>query len=114
MNGGKKPKKTSGKTSGRKLIPQPHGGALLPGAGGGPQPGAGRPPSVIRERLRGSFAERIKILEAIADDPEVSPSDRVKAIDMLAKYGLGTRQEVTGPDGEPLFKVYRGIEEDEV
>lgn len=44
--------KSSAKPSGRTLVPQPHGGALLPGAGGGPQPGAGRPPDAIRARLR--------------------------------------------------------------
>ena len=84
------------------MVPQPHGGALLPGAGGGPQPGSGRPPSEIRKRLRGSFEERIRILEEIADDPDASKVDRIKAIDMLAKYGLGTKQEVSGPDDTPI------------
>jgi hypothetical protein len=54
---------------------------------------------VIRERCRGSFEERIKILEEIADDPDVSPSDRLKAMDLLGKYGLGTQQQHAGPDG---------------
>lgn len=134
-----KPKaKSSGKSTGRALIPQPHGGALQPGAGGGTQPGAGRPPSVIRERLRGTFSERIAIIEEIADGKPVqhaqlplaaiiphvicancgesqiaakepkdlllltfdvqmsaSPRDRLAAIDMTAKYGLGEKNEVT-------------------
>lgn len=60
-------KQSSGKSSGRAPVPQPHGGALIPGAGGGTQPGAGRPPSLLREQLRGSFAERRAILERIAD-----------------------------------------------
>lgn len=108
---GKSPDKSP---KGGELVPQPHGGAIRHGSTEGNTPGTGRPPSAIREQLRGSFSDRIKILEAIADDPEVSPSDRVKAIDMLAKYGLGTRQEVTGPDGEPLFKVYQDIDEEAV
>lgn len=45
--------------------------------------------------MRGSFDERIAILEAIADDPDASKSDRIKAIDMLGKYGLGAAQELT-------------------
>ena len=64
-----KPKKPSGKPTGRKLVPQPHGGALLPGAGGGPQPGSGRPPDewkATMRRLRDRWlvaAEAEKVLE---------------------------------------------------
>ena len=70
------------------LVPQPHGGALRVGNPGNVG-GAGRPPSEIREKLRGSFAQRIGIIEELADDKAVSPSDRLKALDMLGKYGLG-------------------------
>lgn len=85
----------SGKKTERQLVPQPHGGALLPGAGGGPQPGSGRPPSELRERLKGSLAERVKIIEEIADEITHSAADRLRAIDLLAKYGLGTKEEIT-------------------
>jgi hypothetical protein len=103
-NGKKRADKASGQASG--LVPQPHGGALLPGAGGGAANGSlgGRPPSAIREHCRGAFADRVPILEAIADgkplkmvkvtaekrlEMEVSASvkERVQAIDVLAKYG---------------------------
>ena len=53
-------------------------------------PGIGRPPSAIRERLRGSFDERVAVLEDIADSNWESTADRIRAIDLLAKYGLGT------------------------
>jgi hypothetical protein len=85
-----------------ELVPQPHGGAIRRGAKKGNTPGTGRPPSEIRARLRGSFDERIKILEEIAESPESSASDRIRALDVLAKYGLGTQQEHSGPDGTPL------------
>jgi hypothetical protein len=62
----------------------------MPGNAGGP----GRPPSELRQRLRGSFADRLAILEEIADDADTSPSDRIRAIDLLAKYGLGALQGV--------------------
>lgn len=93
--------------------------------GRGPRPGTGgRPPSEIRALLRGSFRERVAILEQIADGAAVctvkapdgsetqtmvsaSPADRLKAIDMLGKYGLGTTQEVTGKDGVPLLPEQR-------
>ena len=64
-----------GKNPGR-TIPmrvQPHGGALN---SGGRYPGSGRPPSVVRQRCRGSFLERVPILETIADTEEVPVRDR--------------------------------------
>jgi hypothetical protein len=76
------------------LIPQPHGGALRNGGPGSP----GRPPSALRDRLRGSFAERVLVLEAIADDDQADPQDRIRAIDVLAKYGLGTLRELSVDD----------------
>lgn len=77
------------------LVPQPHGGALLGGGLPGHAGGGGRPSSVLRERLRGSFQERVKVLEEIADDPKADPQDRIRAIDMLAKYGLGVTRELS-------------------
>lgn len=110
----------------------------MPGAGGGVQPGSGRPPSVIREHLRGSFYDRVGIITDIADGkpmqharlrmidilPHIvctncgeshqaapkadtdallefdamisaSPKDRLAALDLAAKYGLGTLKEVS-------------------
>lgn len=76
------------------LVPQPHGGALLSGGKPGHAPGTGRPASLIRKKLRGSFAQRIKTLEEIADTAE-NNNDRLKAIDLMGKYGLGTTKELT-------------------
>ncbi len=47
-------------------------GALRGGGKPGNRGGTGRPPSVIRERCRGSFEDRIAVLEEIADDAKVS------------------------------------------
>ena len=58
-------------------------------------PGIGRPPSAIRERLRGGFDDRVATLEEIADDPSQSAADRIRAIDLLAKYGLGALKEIS-------------------
>ena len=84
-------RRRGGKSSGKPSVPQPHGGALVPGAGGGRGPGAGRPPSRIRQALRQSFEDRIRLLEEIADGPEgkTTVGDRLRALDILAKYGLG-------------------------
>ena len=87
----------SGELTQAELVQQQHGGALRvgnPGNRGGP----GRPPSALRERLRGSLDERVAVLEEIADNPDASDRDRIKAVDILGKYGLGTVREVTVED----------------
>ena len=102
MTAPKKKRESTGKSA-VVLIPQKHGGALLSG-GGGKREGAGRPPSTIREHCRGSFAERVPILEAIADGKPLPMTrvvdgkmkkvqgsaaikERTQAIDLLGKYG---------------------------
>ncbi len=96
------PKNNGGNNGG--MVAQEHGGALKSGGTPGNKGGTGRPPSAIREHCRGSFAERVAILEAIADgEPlpmtkidgdetitiQVSAAirERTQAIDMLGKYG---------------------------
>lgn|SRR5574341_1808029 len=79
------------------IVPQSHGGALQVGNPGNVG-GAGRPSSALRERLRGSFQERVKVLEEIADDHEAHAQDRIRAIDVLAKYGVGVVRELSVDD----------------
>ena len=77
----------------RKIL-QPHGGALF-SSGVPSHPGAGgRPPSAPRDRLRGTVEERVEILEEILDDPETSSADKMRCIDMLLKYSIGTKVEL--------------------
>jgi hypothetical protein len=67
------PAKTNGKKQekqkkpGTRMVAQPHGGAIYQGAPANPVPGTGRPPSFLRDRLTGSFEQRVEVLEAIAD-----------------------------------------------
>ena len=82
-----------------KLVVPSHGnGRIWQGPAANPVAGPGRPPDRIRERLRGSFEDRIALLEQIADgllkDEKVTVQDRTRALDMLAKYGLGTKDEI--------------------
>lgn len=89
-----------------ELVPQAHGGALYRGGNPGNVGGTGRPPSALRALLRKSFEERIIILEQIVDNPDTSANDRIKAIDTLARYGLGPTKEVTGdPDSPQILRV---------
>ena len=76
-----------------QLVPQAHGGALR--RGGTNRGGPGRPPSAIREQLRGSFEQRIRVLEDIADGKEYSAADRLRAVDLLGKFGLGQRDAIS-------------------
>jgi hypothetical protein len=89
------------------LVRQPHGGAIKQGGNVGNRGGMGAVPSAIRERLRGSFAQRITVLEAIADDPDLSPADRIRALDLMARYGIGTdsKVEVDAPNLARIEKV---------
>ena len=90
------PPKSPEKSPAGELVPQPHGGALRNGSTPGTNAGGtGRPPSAIREKLRGSFSNRIATLERIADDDGQTTADRIRALDLLAKYGLGTTRELT-------------------
>ncbi len=63
---------------------------------GGKKGRSGRPPSAIRERCVGSFEERVSILEEIIDDPKSRAADRIRAMDLLGKYGLGALKEMQG------------------
>ena len=55
----------------------------------------GRPPSAIRAAMRQSLDQRIAIAEEIADDGQASPAERLKALELLARYGLGHSDSVT-------------------
>lgn len=80
-------------------MPGLNGGTLR--RGGNKTPGIGRPSSTVREKCRGSFEKRIRVLEKIADDPKSNDSDRIRAVDTLGKYG-GLQQFDVVSDGEGL------------
>lgn len=78
------------------LIPQAHGGALLAGVAspGRHVPGPGRPASELRQLARLGFEARLVELTRLGKEA-ASDSDRIRAIDILGKYGLGTIQEMS-------------------
>lgn len=130
-------KKTPDQTVAVTRRPQPHGGALLVGGNPGNKGGQGAVPSELRRRLVGSFADRVGVIEQVADgvpirrvrvslaevlrfavcpkcgeelektasDPasmiefeateSASARDRLAALDLAAKYGLGVKDELT-------------------
>ena len=83
-----------------ELIPQRHGGALLPG--GKPGNPGGRRPGLIRKRALKALHTRMPLLEQIADGTavqwqpngsqqlvSVKESDRIAALKLLATLGMG-------------------------
>lgn len=102
----------------RTLRDGPRGGKLM--TGGTNKGGPGRPPSAIRELMRLHLVDQIPTLVDIArGEPVVkikladgtdtgstvsaTPGDRIRAIETLAKYGLGSQiQAPTGEDGEEM------------
>jgi hypothetical protein len=90
--------KTTAETTERPSAPgtavakvrQPHGGAL--NAGGTPGNKGGRPPSAIRQACRGDFDQLRGKLVTIARSRKALDRDRIRAIDVLGKYGLGEQQ----------------------
>ena len=51
-------------------------------------PNAGRPPDAVRAACREAFADRVPMLAELADNG--TPEVRLRALDMLGRYGLGT------------------------
>jgi hypothetical protein len=48
--------------------------------------------------LREAFAARVPLAEAIADDPAIAPAERLRALDLLGRYGLGSTRELSVED----------------
>ena len=68
---------------------QPKGGTLQ--TGNPKSRGAMR--LAVRELCREAFAGRVHVLRKIADDESLPPRDRLRAIDVMAKYGVGTPEK---------------------
>jgi hypothetical protein len=82
--------------------PDPRRGVGKPGR-------SGRPKSEVRDACRAGFDEAIPVLLAIArgELPEVSNTDRIRAADVLGKYGgmIFTETEAKIEDRGPAAKV---------
>lgn len=83
-------KKTASETASKAdaTVPARNGGRLL--AGGRPgNRGGGRTPSEIRRTCREKFDKLVPKLDRIARAKLSKDSDRVRAIEVLGKYGMG-------------------------
>lgn len=134
-----KPKKSSAQSSARPrraLVPQPHGGALLPGGTGAP--GTGRPKDVVREKLlyvangkgldfltalmEGQVRVQLigtcphcqeetpldpKALSHLLDQISTSIDQRLKGLDIALRHGLGKDDGETDQKLRQLAQAWR-------
>jgi len=54
--------------------------------------------------MRVALDERIHILAKSADDPKVTPIERMKALDLLGKSGMGTTITETDTEGQDVAR----------
>ena len=85
------------------LVPQPHGGSLYAGGVPGHRGAGGRPPSELKQAIRercASFMEEegVEIVQEIAREGK-HDSDRLKAVDLLGRYGQLVQVPGVGGDG---------------
>jgi hypothetical protein len=85
------------------MMPGRNGGLLKTGN----TKNVGRTPSALRKRMRGSLAKRLHVANEIIDDPKASSNDRLRALDFLAKYGIGTTITETNTEGRDVIRVIR-------
>ena len=85
-------KKTAAKTA---MVPQKHGGALLPGGVPGNK-GGGRPSNELRGSMREILEKGLPHLEEfVTGENDARPTDQLKAIEIAGRFGLpkeGLRQ----------------------
>ena len=92
--------KNSGGNSGRKLVPQKHGGALLPGGVPGNKGGTGRPPDEFKGRMAAiaSLEAGLEFLEKCVVG-EHGPQFAIAAHRYVADRGYGRVSNVV--EGSP-------------
>lgn len=78
----------------------------------GKQPNAGRKPLKVRELCAKMFVDRLPLLAAIADDAKEQTKERIAAMALLAKYGVGDKVDLD-LGGNVTFTVNIGRIEDD-
>lgn len=91
-----------------KLVPQPNGrGAIWQGAPANPVAGPGRPPDALRAEMRGNLAD---ILPGLLARYTAGELDHIRFADFLAKYGLGTKDELSVVSPDVVARVERQVQ----
>lgn len=125
-----RPPKTPEKTPAGALVPQGHGGAIKTGGNPGNRGGTGRPPHAIRDDWRGlldahgtGFLKQIlqgavtlrQKCESCGHEPKrkvkvaTSVDQGLTAIATLARFGIGTKDELTTISPEVRMRVHQTV-----
>jgi len=94
----------------REFIPGRNGGRLR--NGGTNKGGPGRPPDAIRTRCAGLFDAHVDKAVTILKDSTASHGDKLKALDLLGRYG-GLLKQTTEMQGTTIADLLREIAETE-
>jgi len=66
----------------------------------------GRPPDRVKAASRREYTKRLKLLGAIADDPEVDADTRIKAVNEIGRYAYGkTTGEQENKGSRPVLLI---------
>lgn len=100
----------SSKKSSKAVVGYGVNGNLIPGAGGGTQPGAGRPKNRIRKEATESLGKRLKIADAIIDDDDAKDRDRIMGLAFLHKVSGMEQKGAVTVDAELLNEFFNVLE----
>lgn len=89
----------------RVLVPQEHGGALLRGSNWGNKGSKGPPTSELRARMRTDVGHNYQVAVDILQDTKASNADRLRALDLLLKYSVGTKIDLGADEESPLINL---------
>lgn len=86
--------------------------------GGNPgNKGGGRPPSAIRADARDRFDELLPMLSAIGKDRKALKRDRIRAADVLGKYGMSewvSKEDINGCGAETMKTLHEMLPDEEL
>ena len=89
-----------------KTFTPAHGHGQLRIGNPGNKGGHGRTPNRVREEVRALLDEEglteLKRRFSTRNIKKIGHQDLARFLDVLGKYGLGTKQEISGPDDGPL------------
>ncbi len=75
------------------MRPSPLGYGML--RTGNPGNRGGATPSALRAALRDVAADRLTVLKDVSGDPDATTSDRLRAIELVLRFGLGEETTLT-------------------
>lgn len=95
-------------TKSAPMVPGRNGGMIRHGSLPGNTPGTGRPPNALRDAMRGDLDKLLPGLWKKYEDEEI---DALEFANFLAKYGLGTKDELNLADDPRVKRTIQRVAE---